>query len=123
MLKGNKGFFRNSAEIAPGHSWVTITLAPQETTDVPSIFAQQTLSLIFRVPLKAHEKTSLVLLYEAINACGGRFGEDVIAALRKIIFAHLIPSRMRDSQAFWNAQHQGMMHGPGLVENPDAFIR
>ena len=123
MLKGNKGFFRNSAEIALRHSWVTITLAPQETTDVPSIFAQQTLSLIFRVPLKAHEKTSLVLLYEAINACGGRFGEDAIAALRKIIFAHLIPSRMRNSQALLNAQRQGMMDCLRLIKDPDAFVR
>ena len=71
MLKDSQGFFRNPAEIALGHSWVTIALAPQETTDVPSIFAQQTLSLIFRVPLKADEKTSLVLLDEAINARGG----------------------------------------------------
>ena len=95
--KGDQGLLRNLVEIALRHGWVGFVLSPEKTTYVPSIFAQQTLSLIFRVSLKANEKAPLLLFHKAINAGARRFGQNAIAALGESIFAHVVPPRMRDA--------------------------
>src|SRR5579871_4210457 len=74
------------------------------------------------MPLKIDKKTSLVLLDKAVDASGVRFGENVIAIFRKSAFTHLIPSRMRDSQALRNVLQQRMTRHPGLIEDPNAFV-
>src|SRR5205823_7804288 len=100
-----------------------LALSSEETTHVPSVFAQQALGVVFRMALEMDEKALLLLLDEAVGASLRRRGENGVSAARELPLLHLVPPGVRYSEGRRNVVHQGMISCLRLSEDTDAFGR
>src|SRR5581483_3334776 len=108
-------------EIANGYGRANLVFAAEKAADIPAVFAEQALSLVFGMSLKVDEEALLLLLDETVNAGVDRLRKDRVTALRKLFLLHLVPARVRYGERARQPIDQGMVRRFRLGEDSEAF--
>lgn len=111
-----------AVEIVPRYRRAGFALPAQESSDIPPVFAQERIHIIFRMTLEEDEQAS-PLLDEEVDASIRRAGEHATAMGGELALLELVASRMRDEERRRRTANERIMRDGGAVKDAEAPSR